>query len=848
MIFTEHREAFWSKSAATIMQNLHTGPNGLASQEAQNRLLQYGVNTIKVKKQNQGVALLFLCQFKNPIILILLFATVLSIYVGETADALIIFLIVFMSALLGFGQEYSANKAVKKLLELVQVKASVLRDGQEAQYGVESIVPGDILVFHAGDIVPGDCLIIESVSMFVDESTLTGEVYPVEKQAGFLPPETELAKRNNCLWMGTHVMSGTAKAVVVQTGKKTEFGQISERLKLRQPETEFEKGVRKFGYMLLIVTVILVFSIFAINIIFQKPLLDAFMFSLALAVGLAPQLLPAIISINLARGAKTMAQMKVIVKRLPAIENLGSMNILCSDKTGTLTDGQVKLKGTLDMTGAHSDKVFLYAYLNARFESGFINPIDAAIRNFRTPDIKAFTKLDEEPYDFIRKRLSILVAQRDSGCEEKHITITKGAFDKVCQICQKVETADGRIAPIDGCKEEIQDQYRKLSGGGYRVLGLAYKDIGISPLFARSDEADMVFLGFLTLFDPPKEDVAQTIKNLRELGVSLKIITGDNQYIAKSVMQQIGFPDVCMMTGAELREMNDIALSLRVNEVSVFAEVEPNQKERIILALKRAKNVVGYMGDGINDVSALHDADVSISVDSAVDVAKEAADIVLLEKDLSVLSQGILAGRTTFANTLKYVFMATSANFGNMFSMAGASIFLPFLPLLPKQVLLTNLLTDLPEMTIATDRVDPEAITQPRRWDVAFIRKFMLTFGLVSSIFDYLTFAALLFMAHASQVEFQTAWFTESVISAALIVLVVRSKRWLWQSKPSKNLLLTTMAVVVVILVLPWLPVAGMLGFAPLPANVLWLIGAIVLLYVITTELVKKIFYKLVKY
>lgn len=839
-------ESFWSKSAGEIFQELKTGPEGLSSEEAERRLLQYGMNSIKAKKETSSLTLL-LSQFNDPIILILLFATALSVYLKEVTDALIIFAIVIVSGLLSFWQERGANNAVKKLLELVQIKAAVLRDREEIEIGIRDVVPGDIVILNAGDAVPGDCLIIESVSLFADESALTGETYPVEKQAGMSAPDAELASIKNCLWMGTHVISGTCKAVVVNTGERTKFGQIARQLKLREPETEFERGIRRFGYMLMVVTIVLVFSIFAINIIFKKPIIDAFMFSLALAVGLTPQLLPVIISNNLSRGAKEMTKLDVIVKRLSSIENLGSMNILCSDKTGTLTDGIVKLKDTLDASGAHSDKVLLYAYLNACFESGFVNPIDAAIRSCDVPDIDAYSKLDEEPYDFIRKRLSILVSEQKDGNVSNFI-VTKGAFDKVVEICDKAETADGSVVDIDALRQEINDRYQEYSSGGYRTLGLAYKVLDGLKCFGRDDEAGMVFLGFIILYDPPKEKIADTISHLKRLGVSLKIITGDNRYIAANLMKQIGHRQTGIMTGSELRETSDIALVRRAVKTSVFAEVEPNQKERIIRALKKAGFVVGYMGDGINDVSAMHDADVSISVDSAVDVAKEAASIVLLEKNLDVLCDGILAGRRTFANTMKYVFMATSANFGNMFSMAGASLFLPFLPLLPKQVLLTNLLTDLPEMAIATDNVDVEFIQKPRRWDISFIKKFMLTFGLVSSVFDYITFGALFFLLRSPVAEFRTGWFVESVASAAIIVLVIRSRRVFTASKPGKSLVYMTSAVVLATMALPFTPLAGALGLSPLPPKAFFVISAIIILYVVTAELVKKIFYSLVKF
>ena len=642
------------------------------------------------------------------------------------------------------------------------------------------------------------------------------------------------------------MISGTAKALIISTGKDTEFGKISERLKLRPLETEFEKGVRKFGYFLMEVTLILVIAIFAINVLLKRPVLDSFLFSLALAVGLTPQLLPAIISINLAHGAKMMAKGKVIVKRLASIENFGSMDVLCSDKTGTLTDGTVKLQSTIDVNGNPSDKVFLYAYLNAAFESGFINPIDEAIRGYKTIDIKDYVKLDEHPYDFIRKRLSIMLSEpvQSPGDQQTHIMITKGALSNVLSVCTKAEMEDGTIADMKQVSESIERQFVEFSGKGYRTLGVAYKKIETRSTIEDELEADMIFLGFIILFDPLKENIVNTVEELRELGVSLKIITGDNKLIAGNIVSQMGLKDAKILTGPELHNLSDEALLKQVGGVSVFAEVEPNQKERIIIALKKSGHVVGYMGDGINDASALHAADVSISVDSAADVAKEAADIVLLEKNLEVLISGVKAGRITFANTLKYVFMATSANFGNMFSMAGASLFLPFLPLLPKQILLTNLLTDFPEMTIATDSVDAEMIMKPRRWDIGFIRKFMLTFGLISTVFDFVTFGVLIFIAQATDIQFRTGWFIESVISASVIVLVIRSRQPFFKSAPGKYLAIATACVAVAALIIPFSPLAGLLEFTAIPIWLLLAIAVVIAFYILSAEIAKKWFYK----
>jgi len=833
---------FWNVSITEMLQKLETSKDGLTGSEANQRLASYGANLLKPLKRSDVLTLL-LNQFKSPIILILFFATGLSFFLHDPVDAFIILSIVIVSGLLGFWQERGASNAVAKLLSIVRIKAAVMRDGNSKEIPVEDIVPGDIVILNAGDIVPGDGLIQESKDLFVDEAMLTGETFPAEKSSALLPAETPLAQRTNSVWMGTHVVSGSSTVLIVRTGKETEFGIVSERLKLRPEETDFEHGIRQFGYFLMEITLVLVVAIFAINVYLVRPVLDSFLFSLALAVGLTPQLLPAIISINLSHGAKRMAEKKVIVKRLASIENFGSMNVLCSDKTGTLTEGIVHIQAACDVNGAASEKVLLYAYLNAFYETGFTNPIDEAIRTHRKFDLSAYRKQDEIPYDFLRKRLSILVSHDDT-----HLMVSKGAMQNVLAVCTSVETGNGTIVDISIMRDRIQQHFEEFSNKGFRTLGIAYKNMGSASRITKENETGMTFLGFLVLFDPPKANIVETIISLKKLGVALKIITGDNHLVAANVSQQMGLSDTKILTGQDIRRLSDAALLNRVVNVDVFAEIEPNQKERIILSLRKAGNVVGYIGDGMNDASALHSADVGISVDSAVDVAKDAADIVLLEKDLGVLVEGVREGRATFANTLKYVFMATSANFGNMFSMAGISLFLPFLPLLPKQILLTNLLTDFPEMTIATDSVDKEMIEYPRRWDIKAIRKFMITFGIVSSVFDYLTFGVLLLILHATQVQFRTGWFLESVISASLIVLVIRSRRPSFKSRPGKYLLITTLSIVVVTLIVPFTPFAGILGFSPLPISFLLLIGLIILLYIIVAEITKKVFYKRVKF
>ncbi|MDR3716449.1 MAG: magnesium-translocating P-type ATPase [Puia sp.] len=845
---------YWSCPTDRLLEQLSSNANGLTQDEAEKRLREAGPNTLKTRTGASGFVLL-LQQFKSPITLILIAAAILSFFLGEKTDSFIILLIIVVSAVLGFYQEKSAANALGKLLAMVQVNTTVLRDGKECDVAVEQTVPGDIVLLSAGKTVAGDCRLLESRDLYTNEASLTGETFPAEKKCGLVAEKAGLSEKSNTLFMGTHVVSGTAKAVVVNTGLQTEFGAISKRLRRMQPETEFERGIRRFGYLLMQVTLILVVIIFSINVFLHKPVLDSFLFSLAIAVGLTPQLLPAIISINLAKGASNMARQSVIVKRLSSIENFGSMNVLCSDKTGTITRGEVILHQALDYTGKEDEGVFRMAYLNAWFESGFANPIDQAIKDFGHPDLTGIAKRDELPYDFIRKRLSILVSglvlgqgdavgAGDSG--DRPLTlITKGAFDQVLSVCETVAGEGGRTIPLEDVKEGLLQRFTSLSEEGYRILGVAYKNLSASsPGLQIQDEQGMVFMGLLLMTDPPKEGIRDTLQELRGLGISLKIITGDNALVAAHISKQIGLMDPVILTGATIRQMDSVALSRQAGQTHIFAAVEPNQKEQIVVALKKAGYVVGFLGDGINDAPALHSADVGISVNGAADVAKEAADIVLLGNDLRVLSQGVREGRKTFANTLKYIFMATSANFGNMFSMAGASLFLPFLPLLPKQVLLTNLLTDIPEMTIATDSVDPVMIEAPRRMDLGFIRRFMVVFGIISSLFDYATFGVLLYLLKAGPAAFRTGWFIESVVSASLIVLVVRTSQPFYKNRPGKYLLISTVAIVLITLVLPLTPLAGLLGFSRLPWRFYGWMWLIVGLYIFTAETAKRIFYR----
>ncbi|MFN0119868.1 MAG: magnesium-translocating P-type ATPase [Blastocatellia bacterium] len=830
-------ETFWTMDNAAVLAALDSHPEGLGATEAARRLALYGRNTLKARA-DRGAAGLLLAQFKSPLIIILMLAAALSLFPGESPDAAIIIGIVLLSGLLGFWQEYRAATAVEKLLSIVRVTATVPRDNVAAEIHVEEVVPGDVVLLSAGNVVPGDCLLLTAKDLYVDEAALTGESFPAEKRPGAVAAETPLAGRANALWMGTHVISGQARAVIVRTGAATEFGRISERLRLKPAETEFEHGVRRFGYLLTEITFALVLVLFGASVIFRRPVVDSFLFAVALAVGMIPELLPAIISVNLAIGAERMARRRVIVKQLTAIENFGAMDVLCSDNTGTLTEGAVHLHAALDAGGVDSEKAQLYGFLNAAFETGFSNPIDEAIRQARAFDTSAYRKLDEAPYDFIRKRLSILVETK--GQAE---IITKGALRNVLDVCATVEIAN-EFTDIAGWRERIEQRAAALSAQGFRTLGVACRAAGNARRLAREDEHDLTFLGLLVFADPPKAGIAETIGQLRDLGVRLKVITGDNRMVAAHVATQVFGAAPRMLTGPELHHLGDDALRQRAPDIDVFAEVEPHQKERIILALRKAGHVTGYLGDGINDAAALHAADAGISVNNAVDVAREAAAIVLLDKDLSVLLAGVREGRATFANTIKYIFMTTSANFGNMFSMAGAALFLPFLPLLPKQILLNNFLSDFPAMAIATDSVDEEWIARPRRWDMRFIRDFMLAFGAISSVFDFLTFGALLWLLDATPEQFRTGWFLESVITELLIVIVIRTSRPFYKSRMGRPLFYATLLVLILTLALPYLPINHWLGLTPLPPVYLLVFGVITALYLLASEMAKKFIWR----
>ncbi|MDI9627364.1 MAG: magnesium-translocating P-type ATPase [Acidobacteriota bacterium] len=838
----EVADAPWSHSPDELFTALHSTEQGLTSSDARQRRQSFGLNVLKVRRHESAVRA-FIGQFRSPLVLILVFAAVISAIAAQWTDAAIVVAIVLASAILSSVQEYSASNAVERLRAQTALQVSVLRDGVASVQPAEEVVPGDVVLLSAGSLVPADGIVLEARDFFVNQSVLTGETFPVEKKTGRVEAGAPLAERLNMVFMGTSARSGTARALIVETGTRTEYGRIAERLTLRPPETEFERGIRRFGQLLTRIMTVLVLAVFTVNIVLEKPPIDSLLFAVALAVGIAPELLPAIISVNLSKGAQNMARREVIVRRLNALENLGSMDTLCTDKTGTLTVGVVQLDGALDVTGRPSDEVLRWAYLNAAFQTGLSNPLDEAILTKPYPDTTGMDKLEEIPYDFVRKRLTVVV-DSDPGTEVCPLLITKGALDSVLGVCTWARV-DNRVQPLDAqVQASVAAQYAAWSKQGYRVLGLAVREVPRLAEYPVTAEAEMVFAGFLIFLDPPKPDARQTLDSLRQLGVDVKIITGDNRLVAGHLAETLGLPADEILTAREMAKMRDEALWNVAERTTIFAEVDPNQKERIILALQKMGHVVGYLGDGINDAPALHTADVGISVDQAVDVAKQAADVVLLQHDLAVLRAGIEEGRLTFANTLKYIFTTTSANFGNMLSMAAASLFLPFLPLLAKQILLNNFCSDIPAIGIARDNVDPEWVAGPHRWRIGVIRNFMVVFGLVSSLFDVATFALLLLVLKASESQFQTGWFIESLLTELVIALVVRTRRPFFRSRPGTLLWVLTAGVGVLLFALPYLPIAQFLGFTPLPAWVLVALAGLTGVYVLFAEIAKKLFYQ----
>lgn len=835
--------AFWCEPADRLAAQLGSGHDGLRTQQAHVRLKHAGPNQVGAERKVSAARIL-VRQFASPLVLILLFGAGISLALREWVDAGIILVIVLGSALLTFFQEYRASQAVLALRQRLALTSQVLRSGTVRAVPAAEIVPGDIVLLSAGNLVPADGIILESRDFLVTEAALTGESLPVEKQPGIVAADAQIAGRTNCVFMGSAVRSGTARVLIVQTGARTAFGAIAARLDQAEPETDFARGVRRFGGMLLRVMIVIVLGVLTVNQLMGRPIAESLLFAVALAVGLSPELLPAIVSITLATGARHLARGGVIVRRLEAIENLGSMDVLCTDKTGTLTEGSVSFAGALGGDGQPNAAATLAGFANARFETGIANPLDAALVAAASAEgwtPTGLTKLDEIPYDFLRRRLSIVAADAGQGAR----MITKGAFADVLAVCTRIRRGEKTEALDAESRASVDALFRAQSEAGFRVLAVAERELGQGTRWRRDDERDMVLLGLLLFLDPPKADAAAAIRDLTALGIGIKVISGDNRHVTAHVAAAVGLDPRAMLTGSETAVMSDRALAHAVSRTTLFAEIDPQQKERLVRALQQAGHTVGFLGDGINDAPALHMADVGISVEHAVDVARESADVILLRRDLDVLRQGVEDGRRTFANTLKYISITTSANFGNMVSMALATPLLPFLPLLPKQILLNNFLSDFPSMAIASDLVDPEQVARPQRWDVREVQRFMIVFGLISSCFDLLTFGTLFLLLDTSEPVFQTAWFLVSLLTELAVVLVLRTRRAAWRSRPSGLLAWSTLLVALATLLLPWFgPFAALFGFVPLPLNLLAAMLAIVTGYILATEMAKRIYFR----
>jgi Mg2+-importing ATPase len=824
-----------------LLQRLHSTDSGLRAADAAAVLKTVGPNQIASTKPKSLLSA-FIERFSNPLVLILLFAAAVSAFTGDVPSFVIIAVIVLMSVILDVTQEYQAQNAAEKLRKQVALSATALRDGQRVDIPVTEMVPGDVILLAAGDLVPADSRLIEARDLYVDEAHLTGEAYPAEKEAA--PAGTgssgETALPGNMVFMGSSVVSGIAKALVVATGRKAQLGSIAGALQKPPPPTAFAVGIKNFGMMIVKATIFLVLFVVLINLLFHRPPLESFLFALALAVGLTPELLPMIVSVTLAHGVIRLSRKQVIVKRQSAIDDLGSMDVFCSDKTGTLTEARIKLIREVYLGGQDSATVMQMAQLNAAFETGLRSPLDDAILAAGKVDLAAWRKIDEVPFDFERRRVSVLV---EGG--GRRLLIVKGAPEDILGHAARYELKGTSPRPLDAAaRKTAEATFNGLGADGYRVLGVAWREVEADREKANiADEAELIFAGFLAFLDPPKAGAREALTALADLGIVLKVVTGDNEQVTRHVCGELGLKVAGTLTGPQIEALTDGALAARLDDTTLFCRVTPPQKSRIITALRHKGHVVGYLGDGINDAPSLHAADVGFSVDTAVDVAKEAAAMILLRKDLGVLADGVREGRKTFVNILKYMMMGTSSNFGNMFSMAGGVLFLPFLPMLPTQILLNNLLYDFSEATIPLDNVSDAMVAKPRRWDLDIVRKFMFVFGPLSSIFDFVTFGLLLWVFHADETLFHTSWFVESLATQTLVIFIIRTARPL-REQPHPALVATTLLAFAAAVGLPYSPLAPWLGFVPVPATLMGALALVTIAYLVLVYVVKRWFFK----
>jgi P-type Mg2+ transporter len=845
-----------SLSPEDCLARLTTRDKGLSAEEAGDRLHEFGANEVLARKTNIFVRTYR--RFANPLVVQLLIIAGVSLIMGDLRSTIVVAGLLLISVGLSSVQEERSGRAVEKLQAMVRATVNVLRDGKDSEIPLADVVPGDVVLLDAGSLVPADIRLIATKDFFVSQSALTGESMPVEKSAGAAPAGGRSAlELPNACFQGSNVLSGSARGVVVNTGARTYFGAITRKLAGQRTKTSFDKGISGFTWLMMKIMMVMVVVVFLIIGLTKHSWLDALLFGLAVAVGLTPEMLPMIVTVNLAQGAMKMSRKKVIVKRLSSIQNIGAIDILCTDKTGTLTQDKVILEKYVDVSGKQSDDVLRYAYMNSFYQTGLRNLLDRAVLSHGEFEVeRRCQKVDEIPFDFTRKRMSVVV-----DYEGDHVLICKGAVEDVFKVCSSYQVEDDVLPLIDMIKQDVLEDYEALSADGYRVLAIAYREFTREKTtFAAADEGEMILLGYIAFLDPPKESTAQALKALKDAGIAVKILTGDNDLVTRKVCKEVGIDVANLLTGPQLLAMSPAEVSAAAEKATVLARLSPMQKEQIIQTLQDKGHVVGFLGDGINDAPALKKSDVGISVDTAVDVAKEAADIVLLEKSLLVLDDGIIEGRRVFGNIIKYIRMGASSNFGNMFSVVGGSFFLPFLPMLPIQVLTNNLLYDFSQIGIPSDRVDPEFTSVPRRWNIANIRRFMMFIGPISSLFDYATFALMLFffgcigftVAGASAADkshyealFHTGWFVESILTQTLIVHVIRTRRIPFiQSRASPVMYFFTFLIMAIAVALPYTPLAATLGFVPLPGIFwAWMAGFLVA-YCALAHLVKSWFFR----
>lgn len=848
--YIDGKKPWWRHTVADNMSAVRGDGKGLSEAQARTRLVEYGKNSIQ-SAARPHLLRQFLQRFQNPLSLLLLFACVISAGTGEIVSAFIIALMVIFGVALDVIQQHRAENAVARLQQSVALRATALRDGAETDIDARKIVPGDVIVMRAGQLVPADGRILSAQDFFVQQAALTGEPYPVEKTSDAVPSSDELHQAANALFMGASVVSGHATMLVYATGAHTQIGRVAGAITAERGDTAFELGLRQFGELILRVTSMLVVFVLIVNLLAAKPLLDSFMFALALAVGLTPELLPMVVTVTLTRGALRLSGQHVIVKRLSAIHDMGAIDLLCTDKTGTLTEGSIRLEQHLDIHGRDNEIVLRYAWLNCFFESGMRTPLEDAVLRHESLNAEGWRKIDEVPFDFERRRLSVLLAESHPAGERRWL-ILKGAPQDVLAHCASVcDVPDMRAHTARPLDEQVRSacsrQLNALEQAGFRTLAVAIKDMPAQREHARlDDESELTLIGFLAFLDPPKDSAAEAMRMLHRYGVTVKVITGDSDLVTQYICGSLGMPVAGILMGRDIAAMDDAALRHRVESANLFCRLDPMQKNRVILALRANGHTVGYLGDGINDAPALHNADIGISVDTAVDVAKEAADLILLRHDLGVLARGVLEGRRTFSNVRKYIMMGTSSNFGNMFSMAGAALFLPFLPMQPVQILLNNILYDLAGSVIPLDTVDEQELMAPQKWDIGLFRNFMLTMGPVSSLFDFFTFYLLLHVLHAGERLFQTGWFIESLATQVLVIFVIRTRL---SPSPLKNrphpaLVCAAITIAGMAAILPFLPLGAYFGLVAVPPWFYGVLAALLLAYLLLAQVVKAAFYR----